>query len=107
MKHIIGAVSLPIMCIACPAGLPNGTNAHAIWSITIAMTAMSFKRSEVIPCLRLPEIITFLTGLSGLFDMSIAIVLIQCKNQNKSNYYGRYQGNDIDFFLFGVRADFL
>ncbi len=39
-KHIIGAVSLPIICIICPKALSKGTKAQAIWSISIAKIAI-------------------------------------------------------------------
>ncbi|MBQ3381521.1 MAG: hypothetical protein IJG58_07150 [Oscillospiraceae bacterium] len=41
-KAMMGSVSLPTKCMACPAGLAIGTKAQAIWSMSMAKTAMVF-----------------------------------------------------------------
>ena len=57
----------------CPAMLLKGMNAHAIWSITIAITAISFRMSEVKPFFLCEGMAIRRIGPSRLFDISIAL----------------------------------
>ena len=49
MKHITGAVTRPIRWSKNPRGETVGTNAQAVWSMSIQPAAISFKALPLIP----------------------------------------------------------